>query len=147
MLRALLILLVALAPLGRAFAFSPEGATAAVADFGGRHGLALGVAGLDTTLAENPSDDRLTMTRMATLGFSWSYRGFSAGVSAGRMDYAQYVMPSLIVGSARLTSVSVGHVISGPGGELSLGLSASRYYFDEISTDLLAASVRWSLKF
>lgn len=147
MLRALFILLVALVAGGQAVAFSPDGATAAVADFGGRHGFAFGVTGLDTTLVENPSDDRLTMTRMATLGFSWSYRGFSAGVSAGSTDYAQYVMPSLIVGSARLTSVSVGHVISGPGGELSLGLSASRYYFDEISTDLLAASVRWSMKF
>jgi hypothetical protein len=133
---------------GRAHAFSPEGATAAVTDFGGRHGFAIGLSGLDTTLAGNLTDDRLTTTKLATMGLSWSHGGFSVGVSAGKMHYSQYVMPNFAIGSAHLTSISVSHaVVDAAGGTLAVGLSAHRYYFDQASIGLVAASLRWSFKF
>ena len=85
---------------------------------------------------------------MATVGLSWSHGGFSLGVSGGQMHYAQYVMPSFTVGSAKLTSVSIGHAIADvSGGTLAVGLSAHRYYFDQSSIGMVAASLRWSLKF
>ena len=148
MLRVLALLLAAFIVAGQAHAFSPEGATAPVTDFGGRHGFAIGLSGVDTTLDGKPSDDGLTMTKMAMLGLSWSYGGFSIGASGGKMHYAQYVMPTFSVGSANLASVSIGHaVVDGVGGTLAVGLSANRYYFDQGSVGLVAASVRWSLKF
>ncbi len=148
MLRSLVLLLIALAAGGEARAFSPEGASAPVTDFGGRHGFALGISGVDTALTDNPSDDRLTMTRLATVGLSWSHGGFSLGVSAGQMRYSQYIVPSFTVGSANLTSLSIGHAIADvSGGTLSAGLSAQRYYFDQSSIDMVAASLRWSMKF
>ncbi len=148
MFRCLALFLAALVTAGQAHAFSPEGATAPVSDFGGRHGFAIGLSGVDTTLADNPTDDRLTMTRMATLGLSWSRGGFSVGVSGGKMHYAQYVMPTFSVGSANLASVSLSHAITNvSGGTLAVGLSAHRYYFDQSAIDLVAASLRWSRKF
>jgi hypothetical protein len=148
MFRSLALLITALVVGGQAHAFSPEGAVAPVTDFGGRHGFAIGVTGVDTTLADNPTDDRLTMTRMATLGLSWSYGGFSAGVSGGQMHYAQYVLPTFSVGSANLASVSLSHAITDvSGGTLAVGLSAHRYYFDQSAIDEVAASLRWSRKF
>lgn len=148
MLRFLTLLLAALVVAGQAHAFSPEGATAPVTDFGGRHGFAIGLSGVDTTLDSKLSDDGLTMTRMATVGLSWSYGGFSVGASGGKMDYAQYVMPTFAVGSANLASVSISHaIVDAVGGTLAVGLSAHRYYFDQGSIGLVAASLRWSLKF
>lgn len=148
MLRSLALFLTALVVSAQAHAFSPQGATAPVTDLGGRHGFALGLSGLDTTLAENPSGDRLTMTRLATVGLSWSRDGFLVGVSAGQMDYAQYVMPSYTVGTAKLISVSIGHAITDvSGGTLALGLTADRYYFDQSSIGLVSASLRWSRPF
>jgi hypothetical protein len=148
MLRFIALFLAALVVAGQAHAFSPEGATAPITDFGGRHGFAIGLSGLDTTMADNLTDDRLTTTKMATVGLSWSHGGFSVGVSAGKMDYSQYVMPSFSVGSAHLTSISVSHaIVDAAGGTLAVGLSAHRYYFDQSSVGLVAASLRWSLKF
>jgi hypothetical protein len=148
MLRSCVLLLVALAAGGEARAFTPEGATASITDFGGRHGFALGITGVDTALSNNLSDDRLTLTRMATVGVSWSLGGLSLGVSGGQMHYTQYVVPSFTVGSAKVTSVSIGHAIADvSGGTLAAGLSAHRYYFDQGSVGLVAASLRWSLKF
>lgn len=148
MLRSLALSLLALLLAGQAQAFSPEGATAQITDLGTPHGIAIGLTGLDTTLAENPSGDRLTMTRLATVGLSWSRGGFSVGISAGHMDYAQYVLPSYTIGTARLASVSIGHAISDvSGGTLSVGLGAHRYYFEQGSIGLLTGSLRWSRSF
>jgi len=64
------------------------------------------------------------------------------------MDYAQYVLPSYTVGTARLTSVSIGHALSDvSGGTLSVGLGAHRYHFDQGSVGLLTGSLRWSRTF
>lgn len=148
MLRSLAFSLLAMLLAGQAQAFSPEGATAQITDLGSQYGFALGLSGLDTTLAESPSGDRLTMTRLATVGLSWSRGGFSVGVSVGHMDYAQYVLPSYTVGTAKLASVSIGHAISDvSGGTLSVGLGAHRYYFEQGSTGLLTGSFRWSRSF
>jgi|GEM_PF-884941 len=148
MLRSLVLALLALLLAGQAQAFSPEGATAHITDLGSQHGFAIGLTGLDSTLAENPSGDRLTMTRLATVGLSWSRAGFYVGVSVGHMDYAQYVLPSYTVGTARLTSVSIGHALSDvSGGTLSVGLGAHRYHFDQGSVGLLTGSLRWSRTF
>ncbi len=148
MLRSLALSLLALFVAGRAQAFSPEGATAQITELGSRHGFAIGLSGLDTTLAESPSGDRLTMTRLATLGLSWSRGGFTAGISAGHMDYAQYVAPRYSVGTARLASVSIAHAFSDvSGGTLSVGLGAHRYYFEQGSLGLLSGSLRWSRSF
>lgn len=148
MLRSLTLFLTALFLAGKAHAFSPEGATAQITDLGSQHGFAIGLSGLDTTLAENPSGDRLTMTRLAMVGLSWSRGGFSVGVSAGHMDYAQYVLPSYTVGTAKLASVSIGHAISDvSGGTLSVGLGAHRYFYDHGSVDLFTGSLRWSRPF
>ena len=148
MLRSLVLFLAALVVAGHAHAFSPEGATAPVTDFGGRYGFAVGLSGLDTTMADKLADDRLTMTRMATVGLYWSYGGLSLGVSGGKMDYAQYVVPNFTVGSAHLTSVSLSDaIVDASGGTLAVGVSAHRYYFDQTSVGLVAASLRWSLKF
>lgn len=148
MLRSLVLSLLALLLAGQARAFSPEGATAQITDLGNQHGFAIGLTGLDSTLAENPSGDRLTMTRMAMVGLSWSRAGFYVGASAGHMDYAQYVLPSYTVGTARLTSVSIGHAFSDvSGGTLSVGLGAHRYYFDQGSIGVITGSLRWSRTF
>lgn len=148
MLRSLALSLLALILVGQAQAFSPEGATAQITDLGNSHGLAIGLSGLDTTLAEKPSGDRLTMTRLTTIGVSWSRAGFYVGVSAGHMDYAQYVLPSYTVGTAKVASLSIGHTISDvSGGTLSVGLGAHRYYFDQSSIGLLTGSLRWSRSF
>jgi hypothetical protein len=148
MFRALALFLALLPLCGPVLAFSPEGATATVADFGGRHGFAIGVSGFDTTLAEKPTDDRLTMTRLAAIGVTWSRSGFYVGVSAGHMDYAQYVLPSYTVGSAKLASISIGHAIADvSGGTLAVGLSAHRYYFNQASIGLVTGSLRWSRPF
>ncbi|WP_289297206.1 hypothetical protein [uncultured Reyranella sp.] len=148
MFRALALFLALLSLSGQARAFSPEGATATVTDFGGRHGFAIGLSGSDTTLAEKPADDRLTMTRLATIGASWSRGGFYVGVSAGHMDYAQYIVPRYAVGSAKLASVSIGHSIADvSGGTLAIGVGAHRYYFDQASIGLVTGSLRWSRPF
>lgn len=148
MLRSLALFLLALVLGGEARAFSPEGATAQISDLGGGRGFAIGLSGLDTTLAENPSGDRLSMTRLAMVGLSWSRGGFSMGVSAGHMDYAQYVLPRYTVGTAKLMSLSIGHAISDvSGGTLSVGMGAHRYYFEQGSTGLLTGSLRWSRSF
>lgn len=148
MLRSLALFLLALVFGGEARAFSPEGATAPISDLGGHHGFAIGLSGLDTTLAENPSGDRLSMTRLAMVGLSWSRAGFSMGISAGHMDYAQYVLPSYTVGTAKLVSLSIGHAITDvSGGTLSVGLGAHRYYFDQGSVGLITGSLRWSRSF
>ena len=148
MLRFLALFLSALVVAGQTHAFSPEGAAVPITDLGGHHGFAIGLSGLDTTLAEKPSGDRLTMTRMAMVGLTWSHGGFSVGVSAGHMDYAQYVLPSYTVGAAKLISVSIGHAIADvSGGTLAVGLSADRYYFDQSSLGLVSANLRWSRPF
>ncbi|WP_428676762.1 hypothetical protein [Reyranella sp.] len=148
MFRSIALLLLALVLSGEAHGFSPEGATAQISDLGGQHGFAIGLSGLDTTLAENPAGDRLSMTRLAMVGLSWSRAGFSLGVSVGHMDYAQYVLPSYTVGTAKLASVSIGHAISDvSGGTLAVGLGAYRYYFDQGSIDLFTGSLRWSRPF
>lgn len=148
MFRSLALFLATLLLSGQAHAFSPDGATAMVTDFGGRHGFAIGLSGSDTTLAEKPSDDRLTMTRLAALGASWSRGGFYVGVSAGHMDYAQYIVPRYAVGSAKLASISVGHAIADvAGGTLALGIGAHRYYFEQASVGLVTGSLRWSRPF
>lgn len=148
MVRSLVLSLLSLLLAGQAQAFSPEGATAQITDLGSQHGFAIGLTGLDSTLAENPSGDRLTMTRLATVGLSWSRAGFYVGISVGHMDYAQYVLPSYTIGTARLTSVSIGHALSDvSGGTLSVGLGAHRYYFDQSSIGILTGSLRWSRAF
>lgn len=148
MFRSLALFLAMLLVSGQAHAFSPDGATATVTDFGSRHGFAIGLSGVDTTLAEKPTDDGLTMTRLATVGVSWSRGGFFVGLSAGHMDYAQYVLPRFTVGSAKLASVSIGHAIADvSGGTLAIGLSAHRYYFEQASIGLVTGSVRWSRSF
>ena len=148
MFRSLALFFIALSLAGKAQAFSPEGATAQISDLGSQHGFAIGLSGLDTTLAENPSGDRLTMTRLAMVGLSWSRGGFTVGVSAGHMDYAQYVLPSYTVGTAKLASVSIGHAISDvSGGTLTVGLGAHRYYYDQASIGLVTGSLRWSRPF
>lgn len=148
MFRSLTLFLTALLLAGKALAFSPEGATAQITDLGSQHGFAIGLSGLDTTLTEKPSGDRLTMTRLAMVGLSWSRGGFSVGVSAGHMDYAQYVLPSYTVGTAKLASVSIGHAISDvSGGTLTVGLGAHRYSYDQGSIGLVTGSLRWSRPF
>lgn len=148
MFRSLALFLTALLLAGKAQAFSPEGATAQISDLGSQHGFAIGLSGLDTTLAEKPSGDRLTMTRLATVGLSWSRGGFSVGVSAGSMDYAQYVLPSYTVGTAKLASVSIGHALSDvSGGTLAVGMGAHRYVYAQGSIDLFTGSLRWSRPF
>lgn len=148
MFRSLTFVLIALFLAAKAHAFSPEGATAPITDLGSQHGFAIGLSGLDTTLAEKPSGDRLTMTRLATVGLSWSRGGFSVGVSAGHMDYAQYVLPSYTVGTAKLASVSIGHAISDvSGGTLAVGLGGHRYYYAQGSIGLFTGSLRWSRPF
>lgn len=148
MLRSLLRLLVAAttatALAGQAHAFSPEGGTAPITDFGGRHGFSFAVFGVDTT--KGPCNDALPLhTRVATAGLTWARAGWSVGVAGGPATFA---LPGQAESAARLVGVSVGREMANiAGGTLAAEFRAHRLYADETSTDLMAASLRWSRKF
>lgn len=120
MLRAFVLLLLALAFSGQARAVSPEGATAQVADFGG-NGLSF-VYGIDTK-GGGVDEEWPLHVRMATAG--------------------------LLDGSLRLTALSVGREVTAvAGGMLAAELRAARLYADDgTAENVLAASLRGARKF
>ncbi len=148
MLRSFVLLLIAAATAmafaGKAHAFSPEGATAPVTDFGGRHGLSFGISGVDT-MGQTSHEERPLQVRAATAGLTWTHSGWSVGVSGGQM---QYVIPGVLGGSAPLAGITIGREVADiAGGTLATEFRAHRLYGDGSSTDILGASLRWSLKF
>ena len=145
MLRSLALLLIAIAVAGQAHAFSPEGATARLTDFGGRQGFSVGVSGVDS-LGQASHEERPLQMRAATVGLTWRQGGWSVGVAGGQM---QYLIPGVLEGSGRLAGVSLGREVMGvAGGTVAAEVRASRLFADDGSTtDLLAASLRWTLKF
>lgn len=145
MLRSLALLLIAIAFTGQARAFSPEGATAPVTNFGGGHGFSFGITGVDSALDDNGTKERPLHIRAATAGLTWAHDGWSVGVDAGRV---QYDIPAILQGSAPLAGVSLSREVTGiAGGVLAAQFRAQRLFGDGGSTDLLAVSLRWSLKF
>ena len=83
---ALLTLVAVLAALPErpALAFSPDGETVEITDFGGTHGFSLGLFGLDslqrrTLLGETPGQ-----SRSLAVEASWARDGFWLAVSAGQ---------------------------------------------------------------
>jgi hypothetical protein len=144
MLRFLVYLLLAAAFGGPAHAFSPEGASASFTDFGGRHGFSLGISGVDSMGTANREERPLQM-RVATLGLTWARDGWSVALAGGRM---QYVITGILQGSALLTGLTISREVTGiAGGSLTAELRAHRLQADDGSTDLLAAALRWTLRF
>ncbi len=145
MLRTVVLLLLALGFAGEARAFSPEGATAQVTDFGGKSGLSLGVFGIDTR-GGGVGEERPMHVRMATAGLNWAGAGWSVGIAGGQVNY---LLPGLLEGSVRLTALSVGREVTDiAGGTLAAEVRATRLYADDGTTEnVLAASLRWTRKF
>jgi len=84
MLRPLLAaLLVALLPIKEGRAFNPEGATASLTDFGGGHGLSLGLFGIESANRGFVEELPLRL-RVGTVGFGWTRDGWSVGLAAGQ---------------------------------------------------------------
>lgn len=144
MLRLLLsALLIALLPTEECRAFNPEGATAPLTDFGGGHGLSLGLFGIDS--ASRGTEELPLQLRIGTVGVTWVRDGWSMGMAAGQV---QYGIPALIDVAAPLAALSVGRALDGiAGGTLSMELRASRVFAEDGATDALAATMRWMLKF
>lgn len=144
MVRAATLLLLALGFAAEARAFSPEGATAQVTDFGG-NGLSFGVFGIDTR-GGGVDEERPLQVRMVTAGLNWTGAGWSVGISGGQVNYG---LPGLLDGSLRLTALSVGRELTDiAGGTLAAELRATRLYADDGTTEnILAASLRWTRKF
>ena len=145
MLRAVALVLLALGCTVQAHAFSPEGATAQVTDFGGKSGLSFGVFGIDTR-GGGVDEERPLHVRMLTAGLNWTAAGWSVGMSGGQVNY---VLPGLLDGSARLTALSAGRELTEiAGGTLSAEVRATRLYaVDGTTENVLAASLRWLRKF
>ena len=145
MLRALALALLALGFAAKAHAFSPEGATAQVTDFGGKSGLSFGVFGIDTR-GGGVDEERPLHIRMLTAGLNWTVGGWSVGISGGQVNY---VLPGPLDGSARLTALSAGRELTEiAGGVLAAELRATRLYaIDGTTENVLGASLRWTRKF
>jgi hypothetical protein len=145
MWRAFVLFLLAVGFSGQARAFSPEGATAQVTDFGGKSGLSLGVFGIDTR-GGGVAEERPLLVRMATAGLNWTGGGWSVGISGGQVNV---LLPGLLDGSLRLTAVSVGREVTAiAGGTVAAEARATRFYADDgTSENVLAASLRWTRKF
>jgi hypothetical protein len=144
MLRFLVLLLLAAASAGRAHAFSPEGASASITDFGGHHGFSLGISGVDS-VGYGGREERPQQMRAALLSLTWARDGWSVALAGGQM---QYVIPGILQGSTRLTGVTISREVTGiAGGALAAEVRAHRLHADDGSTDLLAAALRWTLKF
>lgn len=148
MFRSLALLLIAMTLAAPAMAFSPEGATAPVTNFGGRHGFSFGIFGVDTmgqAGGQASQEERPLQVRAATAGLTWTHGGWSVGVSGGQM---QYVIPGVLGGSAPLAGITIGREVTDiAGGTLAAEFRGQRLYGDGSSTDILGASLRWSLKF
>jgi hypothetical protein len=145
MLRAVALVLLALGFTAKAHAFSPEGATAQVTDFGGKSGLSFGVFGIDTR-GGGVDEERPLQVRMVSAALNWTGAGWSVGMSGGQVNY---VLPGLLDGSLRLTTLSVGREVAGiAGGALAAEFRATRLYANDGTTEnALAASLRWTRKF
>lgn len=143
MFRSLLLLLLVLAVPGTARAFGPDGATAPVTSFAGP-GLSLAVFGVDTA-SGGVAEELPLKFRIATAGVTWARHGWSVGIAGGQV---QYGIPALFDVTARLAAVSIGRELTQiAGGTLAGEFRASRLFGDEDTTDIFAASLRWSLKF
>ena len=145
MRRALVLCLIALGVAGKAHAFSPEGATAQVTDFGGKGGLSFAVFGIDTRGA-GVNEERPSYLRMATAGVAWTGGGWSVGFSGGQLNFG---LPGLLDSSLRLATVSLGRALTEvAGGALAAELRATRLYADDGTTEnVLAAGLRGTRKF
>lgn len=145
MSRALILLLLAIGLAGEARAFSPDGATAQITDFGGSSGLSFGVFGVDTR-GGGVNEERPLFVRMATASLNWTGAGWSVGLSAGQ---ANFLLPGLFDSSLRLTALSVGRQVSEiSGGTLAAELRATRLHADDGTTEnVFAAGLRWTRKF
>lgn len=148
MLRSFLLLLIALLSSGEAYAFSPEGATALLTDFGGHHGFSLGIFGIDTSRSTSLADERSQQTQTSAVELTWSRGGFSVGLTVGSMTYAEYLMSGAFVGSANLTGIRVGHEITDvAGGAVAAEFTAQRTYLKDSFSDLMTFNLRWSRRF
>lgn len=138
-------LLAALAFGTGAQAFSPDGATAPVTDFGGRHGFSVNVFGVDTAGA-GVAEEWPTHLRIATAGLAWAYDGWTVGLAAGQLHY---VVPSITEATARLATVSLGREFAAvAGGTLAAEFRANRFFAADGATEnVFNTTLRWTLKF
>ena len=93
MLRLLLAVLVTVLLLTReSQAFNPEGATESLTDFGGGHGLSLGLFGIENA-GHGTVEDLPLRLRIGIVGVGWACDGWSIGLAAGQV---QYGIPAVI---------------------------------------------------
>lgn len=111
-------------PGGPAHAFSPDGETVEITDFGGNHGFSLGLFGLDapqrrTLLGETPGQ-----SRSLAIEASWARGGFWLAVSAGQDRYVRGGADVFDESSFGFVGVRLGHDLAEvSGGVLSLQLT------------------------
>ncbi len=144
MRRTLLLALLAIATAAPAKAFGPQGGTAAVAGVGTASHLSVGVFGLDSF---GPAPEELPLQfRVATVGLTFSWQGWSAGVSGGQVTWA---IPGILHETLPVASFALSREIAGvAGGKLQMEFTAARSFGDDGTTsDLVRSSLRWSLKF
>ncbi len=149
MLRPFALLLIAItvaspALITPARAFSPDGATAPLTDFGGGRGLSLGVFGVDTA-GSGVAEERPLQYRIATVGLTWARDGWSVGVAGGQV---QFGIPTVFEAVAPMAAFSVGREIAGiAGGTVSAEFRAARLFGSDGTTDILSSTLRWTRKF
>ncbi len=144
MRRSLALLLIAVSLASQAHAFTPDGATAPLTDFGGGRGLSLGVFGADTAGA-GVAEERPLRFRIATVGLTWARDGWSVGVAGGQV---QYGIPTVFEAAAPMAAFSVGREIADmAGGTVSAEVRAARLFGSDGTTDILSSTLRWTRKF
>lgn len=128
-----------------ASAFSPDGVTAQVTDFGSRH-FSLNLSGGGTSPGDVAEVLPLQL-RTVTLSLVWARDGWSIGVAAGQTEFA---IPGILDGSsAGLATVwLIREVGTVGGGNLSAELRASRSIAPNwMVQDDLGSTLRWTLRF
>lgn len=148
MVRAMIgLIFVVLLP-GVAKAFSPDGASAVISDFGGRHGFSLEVQGVDSTRVEGFPEINWLQVQGAALGLTWSAGGTTVGIAAGHMVRLDYSLPGLFVSSSLTTEVRLGQAIGDvAGGAAVLEFSARRHHYPDGYADRIQFGLRWSRPF
>lgn len=143
--RLLLAFCLALPPAALALAFTPDGETAELIDFGGGSGLSLGLMGVDTTTSTSLADESYRI-RIAALAIRWSSGGFTLSVAAGHRSYSDFALSGLASGASHFSVVEISQeLMQVASGALIAEFSARRVLLGDVPD--VAVGLRWSKRF